>query len=768
MSALPTAAPLSGVKVLNCGTAGVGPWAASLLGFLGASVFKIERPGGDFIRLMYPRRNGVGAAYPAFNAGQRVLTLDLKDPVDCERFDELVRDSDVLIENFRPGVAERLHMGYERVRAINPGIVYGSSSAWGDSGPMRDQAAVDPHLQAFSGFAALNGEVGGPPEMLRSVHIDPNGSVYLAALLILGLLQRNRIGTGMRLGTSHFAMALAMQSTRIAELLSQDDVLPRMGSACIASAPNQCVRTADGQYLAVTAESDHQWAGLCRALQRPDWLHDDRFGSNTDRCLNREVLARLLEAEFLRFPQRWWISRLEQENVPHSRLLDYDDLRFHPQILDNAYLSTLDTEEGAVVVGGLPWHFSRTPARLSTAGADESVAQVAASEVSADPEVAPLHELTVIDASEGYSGPLLSLLLADSGATVIKAELPAGDWARHLEPADTAGSSALFEALNRNKRGLPIAPDKANSRTEFDLLLAVADVLVYDANSLLAQQWELSEAALRERYPRLVLVELSAYGPQGPLAASTGSELTAQAMTGYLRNLGRPDGPPVRVGADIATTGTAAMALVGTLAALYERERSGAGQRIQCSLLGTLMSMRSLRWASLDRPDAWRGTDCGATTDNPWLGYQTRDGFIWPSLRTVRENADLQYLLEQLGVPEDMRLAAEMKEMPSETIGLGYLARQWQARWDSVLGKLSRDVVLAQFHSARGIAVEFSELHEIVSHPQTQTLGIFEQSGGRRYMRAPWSAPWSLPPLQLAPTHPKWVGIDVNSEHTKA
>jgi crotonobetainyl-CoA:carnitine CoA-transferase CaiB-like acyl-CoA transferase len=748
--------PLAGVKVLDCGTAGVGPWAATLLGYLGANVVKVEPPGGEMAQHMYPRRQGVGTAYTAFNSDQQIVTLDLKNSDDFKQFEELVRDSDVLIENFRSGVAQRLGIDYASVSALNPKLVYGSSSAWGNAGPMRDLAAVDPHLQAFSGFAALNGAPGGTPEMLRYMHIDPNGSVFLAAAVVLGLLQRARTGSGVHLETSHFAMALAMQGSRLAECLESGAALPRLGSACQASAPNQCFSTADGHYLAVSAENDKQWRKLCHAIQRTELLEDPRFASNAGRCDNREALAATLQAGFSRYPQRWWVSRLERANVPHSRLLDYDDLRFHPQILDNGYLAAIETPSDKFALGGLPWRFSRTPAQMSTRN-DCAVATDGPPQVAADPKpTPPLAELTVIDASEGHAGPLLALLLAEAGAQVTKAEAAEGDCSRQSWPASGPASSALFAALNRNKSGLLVDINDTASRQRFDTLLARADVLVYDRNVGLGETLDLAADGMRQRYPRLLLIELSAYGPRGPLARHAGSELSLQAMTGYLRNLGHNDGPPVRVGADIAGSGCAAFALLGTLAALYERKRSGEGQRMQCSALGALMAMRSLRWLSLQQPDSWQGTDCNATTDQPWLGYEAADGYVWPSLRTVRGDAALTQLLEQLAVPLAMRDVDGKRELLKETIGLGYLGRTWQARWNAVFLPLPRARILEIFREARGIAVEFCELHELIDHPQTAAIGLLARHQGQTYLRAPWQAPWTLPELKPAPRYPGW------------
>ena len=174
--------PLAGVKVLNIGTSIVGPWAASILSHLGAEAIKIERPTGEFIRRLHPMQNGISTCYTVSNNDQLSGELDLKQSDQFESAKHLGQETDILIENFRTGVSDRIGLGYQALSVENPGLVYTSSSSWGDVGPMRDKAALDPHVQAFSGFGGLNGKSGGTPEMLRFVHMDPAGAVVVANL----------------------------------------------------------------------------------------------------------------------------------------------------------------------------------------------------------------------------------------------------------------------------------------------------------------------------------------------------------------------------------------------------------------------------------------------------------------------------------------------------------------------------------------------------------------------------------------------------------
>jgi crotonobetainyl-CoA:carnitine CoA-transferase CaiB-like acyl-CoA transferase len=358
--------PLAGLRVLDCGTAIVGPWSATLLAFLGADAIKVERPSGEITRQARPHQKGWSTAYTIANLCKRSIELDFKDSASQPIIERLLSEADVVIENYRPGVADRIGIGYESARQSKTDIVYASSSGWGDVGPMRDMSAVDSHLQAFSGFAALNGAAKGAPEMLRYTHIDPSGGTFLAAGVLLGLIGRQRHGSGGHIVTSHLAMTLAMQATRIAEALNTGQGVPRLGSACTASVPNQCFKAQDGVYIAVTAQTQDQWKGFCHALGVPEWLDDCRFKTNRTRVTHRNVLVDMIAEKIHARPLRWWIVQFDRYGVPAGKLLAAEDLLHHDHIRESQMLvEVVPDHTGAMLTGGLPWNFSRTPASFA-------------------------------------------------------------------------------------------------------------------------------------------------------------------------------------------------------------------------------------------------------------------------------------------------------------------------------------------------------------------------------------------------------------------
>jgi len=167
------------------------------------------------------------------------------------------------------------------------------------------------------------------------------------------------------------------------------------------------------------------------------------------------------------------------------------------------------------------------------------------------------------------------------------------------------------------------------------------------------------------------------------------------------------------------------------------------------------MAMRSMRWASVDKPDAWQGPDCDATTSGPLRAYHTRDGQIWPSLRTIRDPAVLSNILDFLDLPPELQANAGFMHHIRDTLGLGFLSGEWRDQWNRLLCRHSRAELLERFRQANGIAVEFMQLHETLSHPQTRCLDVIDYTDrGERFLRAPWTVPWQRPELQPAPRIP--------------
>ncbi|MEE8307377.1 MAG: CoA transferase, partial [Gammaproteobacteria bacterium] len=724
-----------------------------------------ERPTGEYIRQLYPLQKGMSTCYTSTNVNQRIAELDIKDPAHLAVVQRLAAEVDILVENFRPNVGARIGLGYEALRQTNPLLIYGSSTGWGDVGPMRDRAALDPHIQAFTGFGSLNGAPNGTPEMARYIHMDPSAATFFTGMVLLGLIERKRFGQGSWVKTSHLASGIAQQMSRAAEGLSTGAPVQRLGSASSASAPNQCFRALDHEYIAVACDNQLQWQGFTRAIRQTELVDDPRFATNVDRVTHREALTEIVGSAIAEKPSRWWIIQFQREGVPHGLSLSFDSLLNHQQIVANDLLvETEPPHMGTMNIGGLPWQFSETPAhidkRIAIPGehtdevmqhgfdpVDDQIAAITDSQLTL-----PLQGLKVIDTTQGNSGPFLGLLLAEAGAEVIKVEPPGGDWARQLAPLTATGNSAVFEAYNRNKDGVVLDLDDAKGQADLRVLAGEAAVLLEDWGPGVAARRNLDYQTLAKDIPGLVFLSLTPFGENGPLRDQPGSELVIQAMTGYLRALGTLGDAPVRVGADIVAACSGAMAFVSVLAALYHRENTGAGQRVAVSELGTMMAIRTHQWAGMTNPDEWLGNSyCTNETDGPHYGYHTKDRAIFMTPSTGLKQDEFFDMLREFGMYEEFSNKPVLMKNWWHSFGIGFEARHAQPLWDKYLSNFTAVEVLEILSKYVVWAVEFSDLLELMDHPQVEALNIVHRHGEQRYVRAPWTTPWGLPDIKPAP-----------------
>ncbi|HWK68295.1 MAG TPA: CoA transferase [Rhizobiaceae bacterium] len=356
--------PLAGLRVLDASMGAVGPWAGVLLGQLGADVVKLESPQGDFIRNITPRKKGLSTTYISMNFNKRGIVLDLKREEERETVHKLAAQADVFIENFRPGVADRIGVGYAQLSAINPRLIYASASGFGRKGPMVGIGATDPHLQPFTGSCSVNGTLGGKLQRWRWYgHFDCTTAMCIAQGVLSALLERNRTGKGKLVEITMIEAALTLQRVRLAEHLSGATPVP-MGSAITYLVPDQAFQTEDIP-LAVTASSCREWRALCQAIGRPELTDDARFARNPDRIRNREALLEILDAVFAKRPAQYWLDVLRRAKVPCALFTSYDEFRHNVHYLENEMLTTFRTEDwGAIDMAGVPWRFDRTPAEL--------------------------------------------------------------------------------------------------------------------------------------------------------------------------------------------------------------------------------------------------------------------------------------------------------------------------------------------------------------------------------------------------------------------
>ena len=366
MTEIAISGPLAGVRVIDLSIMAAGPWTAALLGMLGAEVIKVEPPAGDSVRWHLPQQNGIGTNFVAMNVNKKDITLDLKTPQGRADAMDLASTCDVLVQNCRAGVMDRLKFGYDDLKERNPRLVYCAICGFGETGPLSKEGCGDAVMQAFSGFASANGAHGDMVEAFRFTGLlDLTTASVAASSILAALVDRDRTGQGQKVEVSMLEAALEIQSTRIGELLGAGQVAHPMQSESAAFAPDRAFETMDREIF-VTAHSDAEWRGFCEAVQCPDLDSDARFATNRERVKNRRVLYELLEPVFRERPAIWWLRVFKRNVVPAGIAHNFETFRFHEQIVSNEMITRLQTRAwGEVTVAGLPWKFSGTPGSVT-------------------------------------------------------------------------------------------------------------------------------------------------------------------------------------------------------------------------------------------------------------------------------------------------------------------------------------------------------------------------------------------------------------------
>jgi crotonobetainyl-CoA:carnitine CoA-transferase CaiB-like acyl-CoA transferase len=344
-----------------------GPFCAQLLGDMGADVIKVEPPGsGDQARraMGFRMRGEDTAAFLAVNRNKRSVALDLKDEAQRAAFRRLAATADVVLENFRPGVTERLGIGYETLSADNPGLIYASISGFGQTGPSAMRPGYDLIAQGMAGVMSVTGDPGDDPVKCGVPIGDLSAGLFCAFAILTAYVARAKTGRGQRIDTSLFEGALALSIWETAELWATGRVPQAMGSAHRLTAPYQALRTRDG-YITVAGNNERLWSRLCAAIGRDDLVADARFETNDDRMANRPALEAELEAVLTERDTAEWVDALLEAGVPAGPINDYRQVFEDPHTHAREMVVEMEHPvEGTVRALGIPVKLSDTPGRI--------------------------------------------------------------------------------------------------------------------------------------------------------------------------------------------------------------------------------------------------------------------------------------------------------------------------------------------------------------------------------------------------------------------
>jgi len=669
--------PLAGLRVLDFSRVLSGPMGTMFLADLGAHVIKVEdMKGMDTTRHNPPYAGGESHYFLSLNRNKESIALDLKHPEGKAIALELAAQSDIVVENFRPGVADKLGLGYEALSKLNPRLVFSAISGFGQTGPLRNKTAYDLVIQALTGAIAVTGEPDRPPVKMGLPLADELSAMFSTIGILAALEKRERTGRGSYLDVSMFDTGVSLLSYMANVYFATGESAQRLGSRHQTIYPYNAFQTQDG-YIVVAAFTQVFWRKFAVVLGRPELSVDPRFISFAERHKNRSGLGAIIEPIMRTRSTAQWEAAMNKGDVPCGPVNSVAQAIE----MEQTHARGMVVEMNHPVAGrlrslGTPFHFNfegtaefmqecrpapvvgqHTHSILSDLlGYDEdriqSLAQqqvIRLSEVpsttTASPRVAPqpaaqplpktgadalpLAGIRVLDLTRMFAGPLGGQILADLGAEVIKIEEPRiGDPTRRNIPFINE-ESTYFMALNRGKKSVVLDLKSREGRDALLDLVAKSDVLIENYRVGVMDRLGLSYENLRKRNPHIVLCSISGFGKTGPLKDKISFDLVNQAMAGTMAVTGEENMPPVRIGLPVGDLNGGIFGVVAILAALQGRRRSGKGAAIDLGLHDLLVALLGyMGQLYLLTGESPKPVGSGHHHIAPYGAFEARDGYV--------------------------------------------------------------------------------------------------------------------------------------------
>lgn len=358
-------AALEGVRVIDSTLFLAGPSCTMFLADMGADVLKIEPPAaGDASRILGKLQAGESPMFMTVNRNKRGMTLNYKDARAVEIFLSIAARADVVVENNRGGVMDRLGLGYEAVRKVNPSIIYASISGFGQTGPYRERGGFDTIAQGMSGIMSATGAEGGTPAKAGVPVLDIGTGLCAAFGILAAYIHRMRTGEGQYLDLSLLDTGIAFSMWENAAVFSGGDLPIPFGSMHRRNQPHGSFRTQDG-YLTIAADPQHLWKKFCAIIDRPALEHDRRFATNTERVANRVALQHLIEEALASRTSAVWHDLLIDAGIPCGPVYRYDQVFADPQVQHREMAVRVDhPKAGSTTITGTPLKLSRTPGQV--------------------------------------------------------------------------------------------------------------------------------------------------------------------------------------------------------------------------------------------------------------------------------------------------------------------------------------------------------------------------------------------------------------------
>ena len=359
--------PLDGIKVLDLTRVLAGPYATMLLGDLGAEVIKIEQPGtGDESRNFGPFKNGFSLYFMSVNRGKQSVTLNLKTERGQAIFKQLLEQTDILVENFRPGTMQKLGLDYDTLKVEQPSLIYAACSGFGQTGPYAQQGAYDMIIQGMGGIISITGEPDGPPVRVGTSISDITAALFTTIGVLSALHHRNRTGSGQFVDVAMLDSLVAVLENAVVRYFATGEAPKPLGARHPAITPFEAFASADGHVI-IALGNDTLWAKFCEHVNRQELISDERFRTNADRTENHDELFPILSEIMSQRPTDDWINALGAIGVPCGPINAMDKVVSHPQVQAREMITRIAHDiTGEVAVPGVPIKLSETPGDVDT------------------------------------------------------------------------------------------------------------------------------------------------------------------------------------------------------------------------------------------------------------------------------------------------------------------------------------------------------------------------------------------------------------------
>lgn len=359
------AGPLEGIRVLDLTRILAGPYATMILRDLGAEVIKIEQPGtGDEARDFGPFKNDFSLYFMSVNRGKKSVTLNLKSPRGKELFLELVKGSDILVENFRPGTMEKLGLDYESLKKHHPSLLYAACSGFGQTGPYAMRGAYDMIIQGMGGIISITGEPDRPPVRVGTSIGDITSALFTTIGILSALRHRDQTGEGQLIDVGMLDCQVAILENAMVRYFSTGDIPRPLGRRHPAITPFEVFESADG-YVVIAIGNNELWRKFCEHVDRPELIDDERFHTNALRTENHESLFPILAEIMCRRTTDAWVEALEAIGVPCGPVNTVDKVANDPQVLERDMIAEVEHgTTGTVQIPGIPIKLSETPGQI--------------------------------------------------------------------------------------------------------------------------------------------------------------------------------------------------------------------------------------------------------------------------------------------------------------------------------------------------------------------------------------------------------------------